>query len=58
MATINGRARVIQLYAERKAIALLQKIQAFQKLRPKELLSIGVTPAKSNPHHAAVNLKL
>jgi hypothetical protein len=41
-----------------EAIALLQKIQAFQKLRPKGLLSIGVIPAESNPHHATVDLKL
>jgi hypothetical protein len=41
-----------------KAIALLQRILAFQKLRPKELLSIGVTATMSNPHHAAVDLKL
>jgi hypothetical protein len=41
-----------------KAIALLQKIQAFQKLRPKELLIIEVIPAKPNPHDAAVDPKL
>jgi hypothetical protein len=49
MATINERIRVIQLHAEGKAIALLQKVQAFQNLRPKELLSIGVILAKLNP---------
>jgi hypothetical protein len=56
MATINERVRVIQLQAEGEIYRSISEDTGISKTRPKELLSIRVIPAKSNPHHATVDL--